>query len=48
MRLTSSYCRPRLSDDYAFVEALLRMAKYRVQFMAGGFAGLRDARCRSY
>jgi transposase InsO family protein len=42
--LKSSYSRPRVSDDNAFVEALFRTAKYRPQYPATGFASLQDAR----
>jgi len=33
-----SYSRPRIIDDNAFAEALLRTAKYRPDFPAGAFA----------
>lgn len=36
--------RPRVSDDNAFAEALLRTAKYRPEFPATGFADLDAAR----
>jgi transposase InsO family protein len=42
--LKSSYSRPRVSHDNAFVEALFRTAKYRPQFRAKGFADLQNAR----
>jgi transposase InsO family protein len=42
--IKSSYSRPRVSDDNAFVEALFRTAKYRPQFPAKGFADLHAAR----
>jgi transposase InsO family protein len=40
----SSYSRPRVSDDNAFVESLFRTAKYRPEFPAGGFGSLVQAR----
>jgi putative transposase len=39
-----SYSRPRVSDDNAFAEALLRTPKYRPDFPASGFADLQAAR----
>jgi hypothetical protein len=39
-----SYSRPRVSDDNAFAEALLRTAKYRPEFPTKGFADLEAAR----
>jgi len=39
-----SYSRPRVSDDNAYAEALLRTAKYRPEFPAKGFATLDEAR----
>ena len=42
--LKSSYSRPRVSDDNAFVESLFRTAKYRPEFSAKGFADLQEAR----
>jgi putative transposase len=39
-----SYSRPRVSDDNAFAEALLRTAKYRPEFPAQGFESLQAAR----
>jgi putative transposase len=42
--IKSSYSRPRVSDDNAFVEALFRTAKYRPQFPTKGFADLQHAR----
>ena len=42
--LRASYSRPRVSEDNAFVEALLRTAKYRPQFPVKGFADLEQAR----
>lgn len=39
-----SYSRPRVSDDNAYAEALLRTAKYRPEFPAKGFADLDGAR----
>jgi len=42
--IKSSYSRPRVSDDNAFVEALFRTAKYRPQFPAKGFTDLQHAR----
>ena len=40
----TSYSRPRVSDDNAFVESLFRTAKYRPEFPSGGFADLDAAR----
>ena len=42
--LRASYSRPRVSDDNAFAEALLRTAKYRPQFPTKGSANLDQAR----
>ena len=39
-----SYSRPRVSDDNAYAEALIRTAKYRPEFPANGFADLDHAR----
>jgi len=39
-----SYSRPRVSDDNAYAESLLRTAKYRPEFPAKGFADLDGAR----
>jgi transposase InsO family protein len=39
-----SYSRPRVSDDNAFVESLLRTAKYRPEYPERGFADLQAAR----
>mgnify|MGYP005850005525 FL=1 len=39
-----SYSRPRVSDDNAYVESLLRTAKYRPEFPHKGFADLDEAR----
>ncbi len=39
-----SYSRPRVSDDNAYAESLLRTAKYRPEFPAKGFADLEAAR----
>ena len=39
-----SYSRPRVSDDNAYAEALIRTAKYRPEFPARGFADLAQAR----
>jgi len=39
-----SYSRPRVSDDNAYAEALIRTAKYRPEFPAKGFADLEQAR----
>ena len=39
-----SYSRPRVSDDNAYAEALFRIAKYRPEFPAKGFADLDAAR----
>jgi putative transposase len=39
-----SYSRPRVSDDNAYAEALIRTAKYRPEFPAKGFADLAQAR----
>lgn len=38
--IATSYSRPRVSDDNAFVEALFRTAKYRPEFPVKGFADL--------
>ena len=40
----ASYSRPRVSDDNAYAESLLRTAKYRPEFPAKGFASLDEAR----
>ena len=42
--LKTSYSRPGVSDDNAFVEALFRTAKYRPQLPTKGFADLDQAR----
>lgn len=42
--IATSYSRPRVSDDNAFVESLFKTAKYRPQFPARGFKCLEDAR----
>ena len=39
-----SYSRPRVSDDNAYAESLLRTAKYRPEFPAWGFTDLDAAR----
>ena len=39
-----SYSRPRVSDDDAYAELLLRTTKYRPEFPAKGFATLDEAR----
>jgi putative transposase len=39
-----SYSRPRVSDDNAYAESLFRIAKYRPEFPAKGFATLEEAR----
>jgi transposase InsO family protein len=39
-----SYSRPRVSDDNAFVESLIRTAKYRPEFPARSFTDLEAAR----
>jgi transposase InsO family protein len=39
-----SYSRPRVSDDNAYAEALIRTAKYRPEFPVKGFADLEQAR----
>jgi len=39
-----SYSRPRVSDDNAYAEALIRTAKYRPEFPVRGFADLAQAR----
>jgi hypothetical protein len=39
-----SYSRPRVSDDNAYAEALIRTAKYRPEFPVNGFADLEQAR----
>ena len=41
--ISSSYSRPRVSDDNAFAKALFRTAKYRPEFPAKGFADLEAA-----
>jgi transposase InsO family protein len=38
--IATSWSRPRVSDDNAFVEALFRTAKYRPEFPVKGFADL--------
>ena len=43
-RSQPSYSRPRVSDDNAYAESLFRMAKYRPEFSAKGFASLDEAR----
>ena len=42
--LRAFYSRPRVSDDNALVEALLRTANYRPQFPVKGFANLEQVR----
>lgn len=42
--IRTSYSRPRVSDDNAFVESLFRTAKYRPEFPVRGFADLAAAR----
>ena len=42
--VTPSYSRPRVSDDNAYAESLVRTAKYRPEFPAMGFADLAAAR----
>ena len=42
--VTTSYSRPRVSDDNAYAESLFRTAKYRPEFPAKGFADLDAAR----
>jgi putative transposase len=45
LKIEPSYSRPRVSDDNAYVESLLRTAKYRPEFPhEGGFADLEQAR----
>ncbi|MFC7520688.1 integrase core domain-containing protein [Xanthomonas populi] len=39
-----SYSRPRVSDDNAFVNSLLRTAKSQPEFPTNGFADLESAR----
>ncbi len=39
-----SYSRPRVSDDNAYAESLIRTAKYRPEFPVKGFADLDQAR----
>ena len=39
-----SYSKPRVSDDNAYAESLFRIAKYRPEFPAKGFANLDAAR----
>ena len=41
--LSSSYSRPRVSNDNAFVERLFGTAKYRPDFPSKGFASVEDA-----
>lgn len=36
--VTSSYCRPRVSDDNPYVESLFKTVKYCPQWPKGGFA----------
>lgn len=42
--VTSSYSRPRVSDDNAYAESLFRTCKYRPNYPAQGFANMDDAR----
>lgn len=42
--VTSSFSRPRVSNDNAYAEALFRTCKYRPDYPANGFATLDDAR----
>ena len=42
--VTSSYSRPRVSDDNAYVESLFRTCKYRPDYPAQGFVNIDDAR----
>ncbi len=42
--LRPSYSRPRVSDDNAFAEALIRTLKYRPEMPSAGFASLAAAR----
>ena len=42
--VASSYSRPRVSDDNAYVESLFRTCKYRPDYPAQGFANMDDAR----
>jgi transposase InsO family protein len=42
--ITSSYSRPRVSNDNAYAESLFRTLKYRPTFPTGGFANLQEAR----
>ena len=40
----AEYCRPRVSDDNAFIESLFRICKYMPDFPRRGFASLEIAR----
>lgn len=42
--VTSSYSRPRVSDDNAYAESLFRSCKYRPNYPAQGVANIADAR----
>ena len=42
--ITSSYSRPRVSDDNPYVESLFRTLKYCPQWPTSGFASLEEAR----
>jgi putative transposase len=42
--VTSSYSRPRVSNDNPYVESLFKTVKYCPQWPSGGFASLESAR----
>ena len=44
LEITSSYSRPRVSNDNAYSESLFRTLKYRPAFPVDGFASLEEAR----
>lgn len=44
MGVTSSFSRPRVSNDNAYAESLFRTCKYRPDYPAKGFASLEEAR----
>ncbi len=44
MNLTSSYSRPRVSNDNPYSEALFRTVKYCPDWPANGFNSLEEAR----
>ncbi|WP_422615214.1 IS3 family transposase [Grimontia marina] len=43
--ITSSYSRPRVSDDNPYVESLFRTVKYIPSWPTKGFDGLEESRC---